>query len=154
MNPDTALAEQLYAAVGLLRRHARRIGGRPFGDQSTGPTTAQMELIRLVRRNSDMSVADAAAELGVAPNTVSTLVRQLADAGVLERVRDSADGRVVRLRLTPDTRRRVAAWLDRRTAVTARALAGLDPDDREALRRALPVLATVAGALDRQEVPA
>ena len=48
-------------------------------------------------------MADAAAELGVAPNTVSTLVRQLADAGVLERVRDSADGRVVRLRLTPDT---------------------------------------------------
>jgi DNA-binding MarR family transcriptional regulator len=154
MNPDTALAEQLYAAVGLLRRHARRIGGRPFGDQSTGPTTAQMELIRLVRRNPDLSVADAAAELGVAPNTVSTLVRQLADAGVLERVRDSADGRVVRLRLTPDTRRRVEAWLDRRTAVTARALAELGPDDREALRRALPVLVTVAAALDRQEVQA
>ena len=154
MNPDTALAEQLYAAVGLLRRHARRIGGRPFGDQSTGPTTAQMELIRLVRRNPDLSVADAAAELGVAPNTVSTLVRQLADAGVLERVRDSADGRVVRLRLTPATRRRVEAWLDRRTAVTALALAELGPDDREALRRALPVLATVAAALDRQEVPA
>jgi hypothetical protein len=38
--------------------------------------------------------------------------------------------------------------------VTARALAELDPDDREALRRALPVLATVAAALDRQEVPA
>jgi len=154
MDSDTALAEQLYAAVGLLRRHARRIGGRPFGDQSTGPTTAQLELIRLVRRNPDLSVADAAAELGVAPNTVSTLVRQLADAGVLERVRDSADGRVVRLRLTPDTRRRVEAWLDRRTAVTARALAELGPDDREALRRALPVLATVAAALDRQEVPA
>ena len=94
MDSDTALAEQLYAAVGLLRRHARRIGGRPFGDPPTAPTTAQLELIRLVRRNPDLSVADAAAELGLAPNTVSTLVRQLADAGVLERVRDSADGRV------------------------------------------------------------
>jgi DNA-binding MarR family transcriptional regulator len=154
MDPDTALAEELYAAVGLLRRHARRIGGRPFDDQATAPTTAQVELIRLVRRNPELSVADAAAELGLAPNTVSTLVRQLADAGVLERVRDSADGRVVRLRLTPDTRRRVEAWLDRRTAVTARALAELGPDDREALRLALPVLVTVAGALDRQEVPA
>jgi DNA-binding MarR family transcriptional regulator len=73
---------------------------------------------------------------------------------VLDRVRDSADGRVVRLRLTPDTRRRVEAWLDRRTALTARALAELGPDDREALRRALPVLVTVAGALDRQGAPA
>jgi DNA-binding MarR family transcriptional regulator len=73
---------------------------------------------------------------------------------VLERVRDSADGRVVRLRLTPDTRRRVEAWLDRRTAVTARALAALDPADRTALRRALPVLVAVAGALEQQEVTA
>lgn len=154
MDSDTSLAEELYAAVGLLRRHARRIGGRPFGDHSTAPTTAQLELIRLVRRNPDLSVADAAAELGLAANTVSTLVRQLAGTGVLERVRDSADGRVVRLRLTPDTRRRVEAWLDRRTAVTARALAELGPDDREALRRALPVLVRIAGALDRQEVSA
>ena len=152
MDSDTALAEELYAAVGLLRRHARRIGGRPFGDEPIAPTTAQLELIRLVRRNPDLSVADAAAELGVAPNTVSTLVRQLADTGVLERVRDSADGRVVRLRLTPDTRRRVEAWLDRRTAVTAEALAELSEDDRTALRRALPVLATLAAALDRRRV--
>jgi DNA-binding MarR family transcriptional regulator len=156
MDSDIALAEDLYAAVGLLRRHARRIGGRPFGDgaQPTAPTTAQLELIRLVRRNPGLSVADAAAELGVAPNTVSTLVRQLADAGTLERVRDRADGRVVRLRLTPETRRRVEAWLDRRTAVTARAIAELGPDDRAALRRALPVLAAVAGALEQQEVSA
>jgi DNA-binding MarR family transcriptional regulator len=154
MESDTALAEELYAAVGLLRRHARRIGGRPFSDESTAPTTAQLELIRLVQRNPDLSVADAAAELGLAPNTVSTLVRQLAGTGMLERVRDSADGRVVRLRLTPDTRRRLEAWLDRRTAVTARALAELDADDRQALRRALPVLVAVAGALDQQGVPA
>jgi DNA-binding MarR family transcriptional regulator len=156
MDSDIALAEDLYAAVGLLRRHARRIGGRPFGDgaQPTAPTTAQLELIRLVRRNPGLSVADAAAELGVAPNTVSTLVRQLADAGTLERVRDRTDGRVVRLRLTPETRRRVEAWLDRRTAVTARAIAELGPDDRAALRRALPVLAAVAGALEQQEVSA
>jgi DNA-binding MarR family transcriptional regulator len=156
MDSDIALAEDLYAAVGLLRRHARRIGGRPFGDgaQPTAPTTAQLELIRLVRRNPGLSVADAAAELGVAPNTVSTLVRQLADAGTLERVRDRTDGRVVRLRLTPETRRRVEAWLDRRTTVTARAIAELGPDDRAALRRALPVLAAVAGALEQQEVSA
>jgi DNA-binding MarR family transcriptional regulator len=154
MDADTALAEELYGAVGLLRRRARRIGTRPFAHQPTAPTTAQLELIRLVRRNPDLSVADAAAELGLAANTVSTLVRQLVEAGTLERVRDSADGRVVRLRLTPETRRRVEAWLDHRSAVTARAIAELSPDDRAALRRALPVLAAVAGALERQEVPA
>ena len=38
--------------------------------------------------------------------------------------------------------------------MTARALAELSPADREAMRRALPVLVTVADALERQEVPA
>ena len=152
MTTDTALAEELYAAVGQLRRHARRIGVRPFPDGA--PTTAQLELIRLVRRTPGISVADAAADLGVAPNTVSTLVRQLAAAGILERGRDAADGRVVRLRLTPDTQRRVDQWRDRRTAVTARALAELSPADRAALERALPVLVAVAGSLSRKEIPA
>ncbi|HEV7654461.1 MAG TPA: MarR family transcriptional regulator [Mycobacteriales bacterium] len=149
---DTALAEQLYATVGLLRRHARKIGERPFPND--GPTTAQLELIRLVRRTPGLSVADAAAELGVAPNTVSTLVRQLTGSGVLERHRDAADGRVARLQLTPETRRRVEQWRDRRTAVTARAIAGLSPADRAALERALPVLAGVATDLTREEVTA
>jgi DNA-binding MarR family transcriptional regulator len=152
MDTDTALAEELYAAVGLLRRHARRIGGRPW--DGGGPTTAQLELIRLVRRTPGVSVADAAAELGLAPNTVSTLVRQLTGSGVLERGRDAADGRVARLRLTPDTRRRVEQWRDRRTATTARALAGLPEDDRAALVRALPVLTALAGALQQEEVSA
>jgi DNA-binding MarR family transcriptional regulator len=152
VDTDSALAEELYAAVGLLRRHARRIGGRPWG--SDGPTTAQLELIRLVRRTPGLSVADAAAELGVAPNTVSTLVRQLTRSGVLERGRDAADGRVARLRLTPDTRRRVEQWRDRRTAATARALAGLTGEDRAALVRALPVLTALAGALRQEEVSA
>jgi DNA-binding MarR family transcriptional regulator len=145
VDDDTVLAEELYAAVGQLRRHARRIGGRPFSDPPR--TTAQLELIRLVRRTPGLSVADAAEALGVAPNTVSTLVRQLTEAGALERARDAADGRVVRLRLTPDTQARVERWLDRRTAVTARVLAELPADDRAALRRAVPVLAAIAGAL-------
>ena len=85
---------------------------------------------------------------------MSTLVRQLADAGALERVRDSADGRVVRLRLTPDTRRRVEAVAGPPDRGDRPGLAELGPDDRAALRRALPVLAAVAGALERQEVPA
>src|ERR1700759_731173 len=125
--PAEQLAEQLYGAIGQLRRRVRRIGSRPF--PGSPPWTAQLELIRLVRRTPGLSVADAADGLGVAPNTVSTLVRQLVEAGRLEKARDPADGRVVRLRLTPDTRRRVEQWLDRRTAVTADAIAGLPAAD-------------------------
>nr|WP_232320542.1 MarR family transcriptional regulator [Rhodococcus sp. WMMA185] len=45
-----------------------------------------MELARLLRRRPGISVADAAAGLGLAANTVSTLARQIVDAGLVERV--------------------------------------------------------------------
>jgi DNA-binding MarR family transcriptional regulator len=74
-------------------------------------------------------------------------VRRLSDAGVLVRLADAADGRVVRLQLTPDAERRVTAWRDDRAAALADALATLDPADRERLQAALPALRTVSDAL-------
>src|SRR5665648_438557 len=81
---DLRLADDLFTAVGQLRRHGRRLGGGPV---SAGALSgAQVELVRLVRRRPGLSVAEAAAELALAPNTVSTLVGQLAEVDVLTRV--------------------------------------------------------------------
>jgi hypothetical protein len=49
------------------------------------------ELPRLVRRRPDLSVAEAADELALAPNIASTLVGQLAEANVLISVSDPRD---------------------------------------------------------------
>ena len=49
--------------------------------------TAQSELLRLVAARPGISVAEAARELRLAPNTVSTLVGRLADQGLLSRER-------------------------------------------------------------------
>ena len=95
---DLRLADDLFTAVGQLRRHGRRLGGGPFPAGTL--SGAQVELVRLVRRRPGLSVAEAAAELALAPNTVSTLVGQLAEAEVLTRVTDPQDRRVARLALT------------------------------------------------------
>lgn len=142
---DVASAGQLLDAVGAVRRALRRVTGRPGLD--TELTTAQAELVRLVRREPGLPVAAAADRLGVAANTVSTLVRQLADAGVLLREPDPADRRVARLAVAPEARRRIEGWRDRRAEVTGRALARLDEADREALRTAAPALTRLAAAL-------
>ena len=102
---------------------------------------AQAELVRTVRRNPGISVAEAAAELGLVANTVSTLVGQLTERGLLQRTPDESDRRVARLTLTDPAREQVEAWRDRRTALVTRALDDLTADDRAALRAALPVLA-------------
>ncbi|MDH6195406.1 DNA-binding MarR family transcriptional regulator [Mycobacterium frederiksbergense] len=60
-------------------------------------------MLRLVGRNPDISVREAAAELSLVPNTASTLVSRLVADGLLTRTVDDADRPVVRLRLTaPD----------------------------------------------------
>ena len=84
--------------VGRFRRQLRRSAGRGF--DATGLTEAQAELLRLVGRRPDISVREAAAELGLVPNTASTLVSKLASDGLLTRTVDADDRRVGRLRLT------------------------------------------------------
>ncbi|MFF0267742.1 MarR family winged helix-turn-helix transcriptional regulator [Kribbella sp. NPDC004536] len=144
-----ALTEELLAAIGLVRRHLRRSVGRPFPEGAL--TDSQGELIRTVRRNPGISVAEAAAELGLVANTVSTLVGQLTERGLLQRTPDQTDRRVARLTLTDPAREQVEAWRDRRTALVTRALDDLSPAERDALRAALPVLAVLAERLHPEQ---
>src|SRR5450830_964562 len=142
---DLELAEELFDAVGQLRRQGRRLGGGPWpADMLSG---AQVEVVRLVRRRPGLSVAEAAAQLALAPNTVSTLVGQLAEAEVLTRVTDPQDRRVARLALTASAKERVERWRDQRAAATAGAIADLDPSERAALERAVLIIARLAAAL-------
>ena len=149
--PDSgteAIAEDLLAAIGLMRRHVRRVAGRPW-PLSSSLTASQAELIRLIRVNPGISVAEAADELGLVANTVSTLVGQLTEQGLLRRTPDQHDRRIARLTLTAPARRQVEAWRDRRGALVTRALNRLDPSELDVLRAALPVLNRVAEQLRR-----
>ena len=143
------LAEELIAAIGLVRRRLRRRAGRPF--PLSALTDSQAELVRTVRRNPGISVAEAAAELGLVANTVSTLVGQLTERGLLQRTPDESDRRVARLTLTEPAREQVEAWRDRRTALVSGVLDDLTPDERDALVTALPVLAGLAERLHPEE---
>ena len=143
-----ATPEDLLEAVSAIRRAVRRRVGRPV--ELSVLTGAQLELVRLLRREPGVSIADAAARLRVAPNTVSTLVGQLADAGVLERRSDESDRRVVRLTLNPGIRRRVDAVRDRRLDALGDAMSRLSADERKLLDEATPVLLRLADDLQNE----
>ena len=68
-------------------------------------------------------MAEAAAELRLAPNSVSTMVSKLTEDGLLSRDRVASDGRSVRLTVTEAGAARLAQWQDIRTD-----LAGPAPD--------------------------
>jgi DNA-binding MarR family transcriptional regulator len=138
-------AAELLAAISTIRRVARRAARRAWQDEPLPP--AQSELLRLAAAQPGLSVADAAHELRLAPNTVSTLVGRLTAAGLLERARGISDGRSVRLSVTGKARQRIASWRDLRAELGARALDRLTADDRDTLVAALPALRRFAAEL-------
>jgi DNA-binding MarR family transcriptional regulator len=144
-------ATEVADTVGRVKRAIRHrmrleLGRLPLSE-------AQLELIRLVRLEPGLRVQEAAAGLGLAPNTVSTLVKQLAAAGSLERRPDRADGRVTRLFLTRAARARWALRRDRREGVVRAAMERLTADERSAIAGALPALNRLVQVLEEGVQP-
>jgi DNA-binding MarR family transcriptional regulator len=139
------VAQELAQSIGRLRRAIRHRTRQEWGAPPL--PDAQLELLRLVRTRPGLRPREAAEALGVLPNTVSTLLTSLEGMGLLERQRDGADARCVRLHLTAAARARIADWQDRRHAVVAAALDALEPADRAAIAGSLPALGRLAQAL-------
>lgn len=140
-------ASRLLTVVGAIRRVTRRaVRNSAYADPLP---PARSELLRLASRRPGLSVAEAAHELRLAPNSVSTMVSQLVTDGLLSRVRADGDGRMVRLTITDQGAARVAQWRDLRAELTGRALENLDSADREAIQLALPALARLAELMEQ-----
>jgi DNA-binding MarR family transcriptional regulator len=142
------VAGEVLAAISAIRRVARR-AARAAWNQEPLPA-AQSELLRLAARRPGISVAEAAHELRLAPNTVSTLVGRLNAAGLLERTRAVTDGRSVRLSVTDKGTRRIAEFRDLRAELAGRALDRLTAADRQALADAVPALLRLAAQLEEE----
>lgn len=145
MSQPRGLAEPLVEALSTVRRSVRRVAGRPW--PAADLSGSQAELVRLVRREPGIPVSTAAQRLSLAGNTVSTLVGQLVEAGLLQRAVDPADRRVARLTVTSAARRRIEGWRDRRVESVNEALTRLPAADRRAIEAAIPALDRLAAAL-------
>jgi DNA-binding MarR family transcriptional regulator len=128
----------------LVRRNLRQ------GQTEPRLRGAHVELLRLVMDSPGLRVSDAAKELCLAGNSVSTLVNQLANDGLLHRQVDPADRRAALLFATDEAVERLGVWRARRTALMEEVVADLSADERVALGAALPALRGIATALRTQ----
>ncbi|MDQ0376891.1 MarR family winged helix-turn-helix transcriptional regulator [Amycolatopsis thermophila] len=142
------LAENLVTTIAALRRVVRRRVREKLPGTPLRP--AQIELLRVVEKDPGTGVAAAARSLHLAGNSVSTLVNQLVDAGLLERKVDPDDRRAARLDLTGAARERLANWRRTRTEFVAAAVATLPARDRDAIEAALPALGRLIDALQEE----
>ncbi len=148
----TVLAEStstlLAKAFGRISR-ALRYRTRAAHEE-LGVTDSESELLRLLRRQPGIRVQDAASELGIASNSVSTLVKQLTRLRLVERTADPLDARAACLRVTPDAESWLKQMGSTRDAAVARALAALDEGDQAAIEHATPALRRLADKLLQQ----
>ncbi|MFB9830825.1 MarR family winged helix-turn-helix transcriptional regulator [Actinoallomurus acaciae] len=145
------LARELMSVNAAMRRLVRR---RLREQMPPRLRPAQVELLVVVGDHPGISVAAAARELHLADNSVSTLVNQLLAAGMLRRETDPDDRRAVRLELTPDARRHMTDWRDRRARMIGARIEELTEEDRTAIAAALPALGRLLASLREQAGPA
>lgn len=138
MHTRPELASELFGTVGRFRRQVKRTAGPTIG---TGLPESQAEMLRLIGRQPGISIREAAAELGLAANTASTLVTRLSADGLVERTVDPDDRRVGRLRLTASAQRIADESRAARRAALTGVLDQLDEDQIQALTRGLDVIA-------------
>ncbi|MEU0601754.1 MarR family transcriptional regulator [Streptomyces sp. NPDC006393] len=144
MEPEAYAEELADALVGVLRPIRRRLRAGLTVPRLRG---AEVELLRLVEARPGIGVSEAAKELHLAGNSVSTLVNRLVRDGQLVRETDPADRRAARLRLTEAAGTRLRDWRERRAALVRRQVDRLDQADRDALRAAIPALRRLADNL-------
>ncbi|GFG62730.1 MarR family transcriptional regulator [Mycobacterium kubicae] len=146
----TDLAADVMRTIGRFRRQLRRSAGTGYAPGRLSESHA--ELLRLVTYRPGVSVSAAANELGLMPNTASTLVSRLVSEGLLERHNDAADRRVSRLRLTPSAQHVMDASAANRRAVVSELLEQLDDGQVGVLAKGLEVLEEMTRMLQERSL--
>lgn len=109
---------------------------------------AQVELLQTLAEQAPSRIGDLAAQLNLAPSTVSGLISQMITAGLVVRGTDASDRRAALVTLTEAGRRQLEDWQDANERRLGAALDQLPTDERSAIRDALPALAHLVDHLN------
>jgi DNA-binding MarR family transcriptional regulator len=142
-------------AADVAARLERLIGLFRWLNPPSGLSLTAAATLATLDRSGPCRLTSLAAREGVTQPAMTQLIGRLQGEGLVTRVPDPADGRVVQVAITEEGR----AVLSRRRAARAERLTGmlaeLSPDERTALAEALPALDVLVGAgRDALPVPA
>ena len=140
-DPDApTIADGLHSAAIHLLRALRR------EDAASGLSAPRLSALSVVVFAGPITIGALAAAEQVRPPTMTRLVAALEAQGLVTRVPDPDDGRVVRLRATAKGQRLLAAGRARRVEKLAAQVDALPPDDRATLARAAELVERLVAA--------
>jgi DNA-binding MarR family transcriptional regulator len=132
--PDDELAARIHSAsLHLLRRLAQE-------DRATGVSAPRLSALSVLVFGGTRTIGTLATDEGVTPPTMTRLIAAMAADGLVERLEDPADRRVVRVQATSAGRSLLLAGRDRRVATLAAMLRPLSPKERRRLDAAATIV--------------
>ncbi|HXW31640.1 MAG TPA: MarR family transcriptional regulator [Acidimicrobiales bacterium] len=130
---QAALAARLRLAVTRLHRLLRQ-------QVAGGLTPSQISALSTAERLGTPTLGELASAEQVQPPSMTRMAGALEAAGMLERLVEPADGRVVRVRVSPDGRRTLQRIRSLRNAVLAKRLRRLSDEEQQRLSDVVSLL--------------
>jgi DNA-binding MarR family transcriptional regulator len=119
---------------------------RQLRHQTQGPFTAtDLSVLGATLRYGPIPLSELAAREHLSLPTISKVASKLEKAGLVKRVLDAEDRRIVRVNITPAGERLIHDGRNRRNKWLADCMSSLDPDELDALQAAIPVLERMLG---------
>lgn len=134
-----AVADRLHsAAIHLLRRLRRE-------DDASGLSAPRLSALSVLVFGGPKTIGALATAEQVRVPTMSRLVAQLEEAGLLVKTPHETDGRVIHVEATPAAHALLHAGRRRRVAALSADVARMTADERRTLLDAIPLLEKLAG---------
>lgn len=138
--PDAELAARLHSAtLHLLRRLSQE-------DRATGISPARLSALSVLVFGGPRTIGALASIEGVTPPTMTRLVAAMVEEGLVERLADPLDRRVVQVAATTKGRASLLTGRDRRVATLAAMVAPLTPKERRRLASAAFIMEEMLAA--------
>ncbi len=144
MTSVTTTRTQAGLASGLRVAVMRFVRRLRYEREDTSLTLTQLSTLGTLARLGPLTLGELAAAERIQPPSMTRIVSALEGRKLVARETDPNDRRLVIVRLSDEGQDLLAADRRRRDAWLNQRLRELTPDEREALRRAVPVLEQLA----------
>lgn len=132
------LVVELDALLRNIAGHLRKRGRDILGNFEI--TNPQFDALLVLRENGELTMGELCAKMYLACSTATDLIDRMERNGLIERVRDSQDRRVIRLRVLEKGSNIIDEVLEARQTYLAAQFADLDEVDKKNLIQALEQL--------------
>jgi len=144
--PDPkVLADALHSAAIHLLRTLRR------EDDASGLSAPRLSALSVVVFGGPLTLGQLARAEQVKPPTMTRIVTGLERAGLVERVDDSSDRRLTRIKATAKGQRVLAAGRARRVELLTKALRALDDNALANLDRGVQLFREIVASMNAQQ---